>query len=343
MSALLAAEAVAGLDHVLIDVLVADLGLLVLDAHLVEGLVEAEVRHDGGDDLVVEELAALLHVQAVDVQRVVAGDDIALLVHTEAAVGVAVVGKADVQALVHHELLQMLDMRRAAVGVDVVAVRLRVHDIGPGAERVEHGLRDLPGGAVGHIQAHLHVLEAVLAHGNQVPDVAVAAGHIVHGAADLLPLGNGDLDLAVDVLLDLEDGLLVHLLAAAAQELDAVVVVGVVGGGDHDAAVEVVHAGDPGHGGGGGHVHDIGVRAGGHEARAQRVLEHVGGAAGVLADDDPGLLAQTRAVVPAEEAADLDGVLIAQALVRLAAKAVRAEVFAHAYSLSFRSMSRKYL
>ena len=129
MAALLAADAVAGLDHVFIDVLIADLGLFILDADAVQRLVEAEVRHDRGDDLVVQELAAFLHIEAVDVQNVVAGDDVALFIHAQAAVRVAVIGKADVQALLHDELLQMLDVRRAAVGVDVVAVRVVVHHV----------------------------------------------------------------------------------------------------------------------------------------------------------------------------------------------------------------------
>ena len=80
--------------HVLINILVTDGGLGVADALLVERLVQTEVGHDGGDDGVHQQLAALFHVAAVNVQDVVAGDDIALLIHAEAAVGVAVIGKS---------------------------------------------------------------------------------------------------------------------------------------------------------------------------------------------------------------------------------------------------------
>ena len=259
----------------------------------------------------------------------VASDDVALLIHRQAAVRVAVVGEAHVQLLLPHELLQVLDVGGAAVHVDVGAVGIVVDHVGLGAQRVEDALGDLPGRAVGHVQAHPHVLEGVAGHGDQVADVAVAARHIVHGAADVRAGGHGDLQPIVDVVLHLDDGIFIHLLTVAVEQLDAVVVERVVAGGDHDAAVEVVHAGDVGHGRRGGDVHDVGVRAGGHQARAQRVLKHVGGPAGVLADDHGGLLALARAVVPAQEAADLDGVLEVQRLVGLAAEAVGAEILAH--------------
>ena len=69
MAALLAADAVAGLDHVLIDVLVAHGGLFILDAHLVQGLVQTEVGHDGGDYGVGGELSVLLEVLGLWVNR----------------------------------------------------------------------------------------------------------------------------------------------------------------------------------------------------------------------------------------------------------------------------------
>ena len=88
----------------------------------------------------------------------------------------------------------------------------------------------------------------------------VAACHIVHGAADVLPVGKGqlrpilikDMELAVDVVLHQQQGLLGHLFAVAVDQLDAVVVERVMAGGDHNAAVKIIHAGNVGHAGGGG-------------------------------------------------------------------------------------------
>ena len=160
---------------------------------------QTEVAHNGSYDLVVVELSSLLHVAAVHIDDVVAGDDVALLVYREAAVCVAVVSEADVKTLLDNELLQMLNVGRAAVGVDVEAVGVVVHNECLRAESVEHALGDLPCRAVRHVKAYLLVLEAVLAHGDEVADVAVSARHVVNGSADVGSLGNGDLELAVDV------------------------------------------------------------------------------------------------------------------------------------------------
>ena len=153
MSRLLAADAVSVGHHVLVDILVADFGLLIADADLVKSLIQAEIGHNRRDDRVVEELSSLLHVTAVDIQNVVAGDDIALLIDTQTPVGVAVVSKSDVQVVVHDKLLQMLDVRGAAVRVDIESVGVVVHHISLCAKCVKNSLRDRPGRSVGDIQA----------------------------------------------------------------------------------------------------------------------------------------------------------------------------------------------
>ena len=264
----------------------------------------------------------------------IAGDLVALLIHAQAAVSIAVKGKTNVQTILHNELLEMLNVGAAAIGVDVVAIGGIVHHVGLGAQRFEHALGDLPGSAIGHIQTHLHILEAVLGHGNQVADVAVAARGIVHRAADLVALSNRHIHLAVDVVFHQQDGFLVHLLAVAVEQLDAVIIVGVVGSGDHDAAVEIIHAGDIGHGRRGGHVHDVSIRAGSHQTGAQGVLEHIGAATGVLADDDLGLLALLGTVVPAQEPTDLYRMFKGQILIGLAAETVRTKILTHDYRSS---------
>ena len=83
--------------HILIDVFVADRRFGVVDAKLVKRFIKPEIRHYGGDDGVIGERAALLHITAADIENMVARNDIAFFVDTKAAVGVAVVGKADIQ------------------------------------------------------------------------------------------------------------------------------------------------------------------------------------------------------------------------------------------------------
>ncbi len=96
--------------------------------------------------------------------------------------------------------------------------------------------------------------EGVDAQADQVAHVAVAARHIVHGAADMLPVGKGqlrpvlikDMEFAVNVVLHQQQSFLRHFFAVAIDQLDAVVVVGVMAGGNHDAAVKIIHPGNVG-------------------------------------------------------------------------------------------------
>ena len=315
-------------------------GFGVFNAQFVKSLVQTKVGHYCGDYRVAYQLTPFLHVLAVQIQNVVAGDDIALLIHAQAAVCIAIVSKAHVQAIVHHEFLQNFDMGGAGIGIDVIAVGVIVDHVGLGTQGIKYILGNIPGGAVGAVQTHLLALEGILAHADQVADVAVSAGDMVHGPADLVPVGQGQLvplpakghQLAVEIGFDQGDDALIHLLAEGIDELDAVVVVGVVGGGDHDAAVEILGPGHISHGGGGGHVEQVGIRAGGHQTAHQGVLEHVAGAAGVLADDDPGRTVGTAAalqlgVVPAQEAPHLPGMVRGKRAVRFAPKSVGTEIF----------------
>ena len=228
-------------------------------------------------------------------------------------------------------------MGASAVFVDVQPVGLIVDHVGFRAQGVEHGGPDHPAGPVGAVQRHLVIVKRPRGHVGQIADIAVPAGIEVHRAADLVLGGEGQLfRLPVDVLFQGVLQIVVHLFALAVQQLDAVVVVRVMAGGNHHAAVEVLRPGDVAYAGGGRDVEQIGVRAGGRDADRQGALIHIGGAAGVLADHDPGLVVQVfLSVIPSEEPAGLESVLRRQHNARLAAETVRTEVFSH-FILSFR-------
>ena len=86
---------------------------------------------------------------------------------------------------------------------------------------------------------------------------------------------------------------------------------------DHDAAVEIVHPGDVGNTGRGSDVQQVGVCAGSGQAGDQTVLEHIGAAAGILADHNAGgfivAVALTQSVViPAQITTNLVGMVSGQ-------------------------------
>ena len=135
-----------------------------------------KVGYDRGNDGIDQQLAALFHVAAVDVQDVVAGDDIALFIHAQAAISIAVIGKANIQPLLNYELLQTLDMGGASIVVDVQAIGLVVDDISICTQSIEHRLCNVPACTVSAVQTNLDTLEGIDAQRDQIAHVAVATG-----------------------------------------------------------------------------------------------------------------------------------------------------------------------
>ena len=140
----------------------------------------------------------------------VTSDDITLFIHAQATVCIAIERKADIQTVLYHELLQALDMGRTSIIVDVQTVRLVVDNVGVSTQSVKHTLSDIPACTVGAVQTDLNALEGVDTQRDQVAHVAVTACHIVHRAADVFPMGKGQLrpvlvehmEFSVDVILD---------------------------------------------------------------------------------------------------------------------------------------------
>ena len=216
MAGLLAAEAVAAPLHLLVDILVADLGLLVGNTLALKRFVKSEIRHNRRHDAVVCEFAALLHVLAADVENAVAVHELAVLIDREAAVRIAVKGKADVAVLPLDGLDQILDVRRAAAEVNVRAVRLRVNHNRRRAERVEHIFRNARGRTVRAVERHFHILKRARRERNQMADVAVASRREVRRAADILAARERQFRRRpVNPRFDCFDDGLLHLLAVA--------------------------------------------------------------------------------------------------------------------------------
>ena len=96
MTTLLTTDTTAVLRHVLVYVLVAHSSLGVTDTLLIKRFVQAKVGHDSRNHSIGQQLATFFHIAAVDVQDVVAGDNIALLVHTQTSIGITIEGKTSI-------------------------------------------------------------------------------------------------------------------------------------------------------------------------------------------------------------------------------------------------------
>ena len=104
-------------------------------------------------------------------------------------------------------------------------------------------------------------------------DIAEAAIVDPLGAADLFGLGK--LDLAFERRLDLGLRLVRELEAVGTEELDTVVVVGVVGSGDHHAHIRAHGFRQHPHGRRRHRAEEEDVHARGGEPGSERVFEHV--------------------------------------------------------------------
>ena len=91
----------------------------------------------------------------------------AALVDCQAAVSVAVVGKAHVKAVLNHKALQLVNVGRTAINIDVEAIWSVVNNMRLGAQGVKNRASNTRSCAVCAIKANLQALEAKTAASNQ--------------------------------------------------------------------------------------------------------------------------------------------------------------------------------
>ncbi len=340
MARLLAAEVEAALAHALHHIAVAHLGAFELEAELPQEALQAEVRHDGGHHPAAVQTVLLGVGLGDDGHDLVAVDDHAPLVADHQPVGVAIERDADIGAVVAHGLGHGGRMGRAALLVDVGAVRADANLDHLGPEFVEGGGRDLVGGAVGAIDHHPEARQAHLAREGGLDDLDVARLGVVDPLhpAKIARGRQAFVQALVHEGFDLKLALVRQLVAVRPEQLDAVVAEGVVRGGDHHPEVGAHRTGHHGHrrrrqGAEQAHVHAHAGEAG-HQGR----LDHVAGEPRVLADHHQVAPVRRRTEQLAGRQADAQGDLGRhRVLVGRAADAVGAEIGALAHGDAFQA------
>ena len=119
-------------------------------------------------------------------------------------------------------------------------------------------------------------------------------------------------------------------------------------GRNHDAAVEVVHPGDVSHRRGGSDMEQVGICTGSGQTCDQAVLEHIGAATSILANDDTGGLVVTVAltqsvIVPAQKTTNLVGVVGSQSDSSFATEAIGSKILSYYSFSSFKERFNKYM
>ena len=292
VAGLLAAERGVVLEHLLEHIAVADGGAQHADAGALERGFQAHVGHGGGDDQIAGEQAAGFQVACGGQQDGVAVEDVVAGAGHHAAVGVAVKGEAEGRSALLHFGGDIGGMKSAAVVVDVAAVGGDVEE-GDGVQSPALRRRKSSGAmaaAAPLAQSATMRRPCEREAGDAVDEelnVVVLEGGVVfdrrqRGGIGSVVLGGVVEDFVFHGQLDRVG----QLEAVGAEELDAVVAPGIVGGGDDNARLKPMGAGEEGDGRGGHDAGAFNAGAGGAQSGGEGGGDPGAGLAGVAAKED---------------------------------------------------------
>jgi hypothetical protein len=149
--------------------------------------------------------------------------------------------------------------------------------------------RDLMSRAVGAVDDHPQALERHLAAQRSLGVFDVAGLDVVDalGAAEVGRVGKLRRDVTIHQRFDARLDLVGQFIAVRPEQLDAIVLIKVVGSGDHHPEVAAHRARQHRHCRGRHRPQEQNVGADGSEARDQRIFDHVAREPGVLANHHP--------------------------------------------------------
>ena len=260
--------------------------------------------------------------------ELVAIDDIALFIDDDDPVGISIERNADISAGFLDLFGHRFRRRRANLVIDIVAIGLDADgdDLRPQLPQRERG--NLVGRTIGAIEHHAQPGQVDIGRQRALGifDVAGARLFLAIGPADLHAVRQHMGQIAVDQPLDIGLHLVGKLVAIRAEQLDAVIVIGIVRRRDHHAQIRAQRTRQHGHGRRRHRPQKVDIHAHRGKSGGQRGLDHIAGAPRILADH------HAIAVVTAHELgasghADLEGKLGCQFLaIGFATDAVGSEI-----------------
>ena len=248
--------------------------------------LEPEIRHHRADDAGLGQPAVVAPAFGDHGEKLVAVDQMAVLVRDQDAVGIAVERDADIGAHLAHLAAERFRRGRAAIVVDVEAVRLDPDRDHVGAKLPQRVGRDPVGGAIGAVDDDAQAFERQVARQRAFGEFDVAVVHAVDalGAAEIAAAGEALGQIAVHQPFDLALGLVGQLVAVRPEQLDAVVVERIVRCRNHDAEVGAHRAGEHGDRRGRHRAEQQHVHADRREAGHERGFDHIAGKPRIFAD-----------------------------------------------------------
>ena len=287
MARLLAAQVAPAFAHPFTDIAITHLGAVQAQAERGEVPFQPQIRHDGGHDAAARKPPRAVPEAGDGRQDLVAIDDLAQLIDQGQPVGVAVQGNAQIGTAFSHQLGQASGRGGAARMIYVESIGADAGGHHLSAELPQHGGRDLVGSAMGAIDGNAQAIEAEALREAGLGGFDVAARRILEPARAPQPgrprEGIGQVP-GLHQRLDLGFLRVGELQAIRAEQLDAVILIGVVARRYHHPEIRAQAAREHGDGRRGQGPDDHHIHARADEAGGECRFQHVPRQARILAD-----------------------------------------------------------
>ena len=246
MAGLFAADDVTASEHFFENVAVADGGTSERNAFTGQDEFEAEIGHGSGDDAIPFELVLRFEVASDGEENAIAVDDFAGFANEEGAVGIAIEGHTELGALGDHALLQTFEMERAAAGIDVAAIGGDAHLDDIGAERTEEFGAELVGGAVGAIENDAEAGKSGAGKDTAAKKIQILRVQRLVSVKKKRIFRRRIGAVFENVGFQLFFDRVRELHAGVGEKFDAIVLIGIVRGGDDDTCLKIILANEAG-------------------------------------------------------------------------------------------------
>ena len=185
---------------------------------------------------------------------------------------------------------------------------------------------------------------------DKISDVTVSSRHVIHYAADLIPLCERKVasfnaqffKISVEIRFDKRNGAVVHFFAVAVKHFNSVIIEWVVRSGYHYSAVKAVLARNVRNARRCRYMEHIRVGAGRGYPGCERILKHVTRSSRIFSDEYARFVrkrmkaGKRRGKVPSEESSDTVCLIGSERYVRLAPESVCSEIFVSFVRLIYR-------
>ena len=238
----------AMLAHMLDHITIADIGARKGHVMALQIFFEAHVRHDRRDNAAAPEIPAFLPGAGDQRHQLVAVDQPPVFIADQQPVRIAVKRDTEMCALLHDAGAHGLCRGRAAAVIDIEAVGGNPHGNHVRLQLPQNRRSHFVGRAMGAIDHNLEPFQELMSRETALGKLDIAALRVIKplGPAQKLWFRKNDITVINQVRLDAFLHIIGEFIAIRAEQLDAVILERVMGGGDHNPDIRAQRPGQHG-------------------------------------------------------------------------------------------------